>query len=142
MPKRVSFHHQFVISLSVLFVSEKFLKISPLLHVLLYLACTIRVLIFAVSLYEMTVFKKNFSTCPWKQGVFFWPCYDIMKPEKVYNSTTEWNSKQVKPGFTIYQPRGLLFSQSNQIWNIKIKDSEFFNNFPKRLTIFKILIFS
>ena len=26
--------------------------------------------------------------------------------------------KQVKPGFTNYQPRGLLFSQSNQIRNM------------------------
>ena len=64
---------------------KKFLKMSPPFLVLLYLACTRRVLIFAVSLYEMTVFKRNFSTRPWKQGVFFWPCYDIMKPEKVYH---------------------------------------------------------
>ena len=50
---------------------KKFLKMSPPFLVLLYLACTRRVLIFAVSLYEMTVFKRNFSTRPWKQGVLF-----------------------------------------------------------------------
>ena len=51
-------------------------------------------------------------------------------------------TKQVKPGFTNYQPRGLLFSQSNQIWSIsKSKNQNFFKKNSKKINNFQNINF-